>query len=66
MQVEPTEPQVEVKKSRVVKAFAITPEIKNALMAYLGQQRHNDVAGLINSLSSSPLIDVTIVDGEAA
>ena len=51
-----------VETSKVVKMKALTPEVFNAALAYLDTRPHNEVRNIIDSLSSSPLIDVTITN----
>ena len=48
--------------NNTVKLKGLTGEIFNQLVAYLNTKPHSEVRGLIDSLSSSPVIDVTLVN----
>lgn len=50
-------PEVKAPRTVKVQVYAINPNIMNALKTYLGTRPFNEVVGLINSLSSSPLLD---------
>lgn len=43
-----------------LKMKALTNEVYNALLQYLNNKPHNEVRGLIDSLSQSPVIDVIL------
>lgn len=62
-QIQPLENLETIKAApRIIKMRALTIEHYDQLVKYLQTRPYNEVAGLVHSLSQSPVLDVTVHD----
>lgn len=50
--------------TNTVKAFAVVPDLRNAILVYLGTKPLNEVENIVSGLRQAPEINVVVTDAQ--